>query len=73
MPVSVRKSRGSPHLEFAASALKAIGPTKALGEEYFVVHALADSSITQSQIAPAHPEVNAVQVNYAADAEVITP
>lgn len=48
---------GSTVLKFAASSLKATDPTKALGEEHFVVHALADGSITQSQIASAHLEV----------------
>ena len=48
---------GTTVLKFAASSLKATDPTKALGEEHFIVHALADSSITQSQIASAHLQV----------------
>ena len=48
---------GSTVLKFAASSLKATDPTKALGEEHFIVHALADGSTTQSQIASAHLEV----------------
>ncbi len=48
---------GSTVLKFAASSLKATDPTKALGEEHFIVHALADGSVTQSQIASAHLEV----------------
>lgn len=48
---------GSTILKFAASSLKANDPTKALGEEHFIVHALADGAITQSQIASAHVQV----------------
>ncbi len=48
---------GSTVLRFAASSLKATDPTKALGEEHFVIHALADGSISQSQIASAHVQV----------------
>jgi hypothetical protein len=41
---------GKTILKFAASSLKATDPTLATGEEHFVVHALADGSITQSQL-----------------------
>lgn len=42
---------GKTTLKFPASSLTATDPTKASGEEHFIVHALADSSIAQSQIA----------------------
>lgn len=48
---------GSTVMKFAASSLKATDPTKALGEEHFIVHALSDGTITQSQIASAHVQV----------------
>ena len=50
-------SNGKTVLKFPATALTATDPTKALGEEHFVVHALSDGTITQSQIASAHVEV----------------
>jgi len=43
--------------EFAATNLAADDPTKARGEEHFVVHALADGSLPQSQLASGHVEV----------------
>lgn len=48
---------GKTKLKFPASSLKATDPTKALGEEHFVVHALSDGSISQTQIASAHVQV----------------
>ncbi len=48
---------GSTVMQFAASSLKATDPTKALGEEHFIVHALSDGSVTQTQIASAHLQV----------------
>lgn len=42
---------GKTVLRFEASALTAADPTKACGEEHFVVHALSDGSYTQTQIA----------------------
>lgn len=48
---------GTTVLNFAATSLKATDPTKALGEEHFIVHALAEGSISQSQIASAHVQV----------------
>ncbi len=50
-------SNGINKLNFACSSLKATDPTKATGEEHFIVKALADSTITQSQIASAHVQV----------------
>lgn len=50
-------SNGLNKLNFAASSLKATDPTKATGEEHFIVHALADGTITQTQIASAHVQV----------------
>jgi hypothetical protein len=48
---------GTTTLEFPASSLTAANPLKASGEEHFIVHALADGSITQSQIASAMVQV----------------
>lgn len=48
---------GSTVIKFAASSLKASDPTKSLGEEHFIVHALSDGTITQSQIASARVQV----------------
>lgn len=39
------------------SSLKASDPTKAIGEEHFIIHALSDGSFTQSQIASAKVQV----------------
>jgi hypothetical protein len=50
-------SNGPTVLKFQASSLKASDPTKATGEEHFVVHALSDGTITQSQIASAFVQV----------------
>ncbi len=44
-------SNGKSKLKFPASSLKAADPTKALGEEHFVVHTLSDGTISQTQIA----------------------
>ena len=48
---------GKTTLKFAASSLTAPDPTKASGEEHFIVHALADGTITQTQIASAKVQV----------------
>ena len=48
---------GTTTLKFAASSLTAPDSTKASGEEHFVVHALADGTVTQSQIASAKVQV----------------
>lgn len=48
---------GKTTLKFNASSLTAANPLKANGEEHFIVHALADGSITQSQIASAEVQV----------------
>lgn len=50
-------ANGKTVLKFPASSLKATDPTKALGEEHFVVHALSDGSISQSQIATGKVQV----------------
>lgn len=50
-------SNGATVLKFQASSLKATDPTKATGEEHFIIHALSDGTITQSQIASAHVQV----------------
>jgi hypothetical protein len=48
---------GKTLLRFPASCLKAEDPTKANGEEHFVIHALSDGSLTQSQIASGFVQV----------------
>lgn len=48
---------GKTVLTFSASALTAADPTKAAGEEHFVVHALSDGKIEQSQIASGFVQV----------------
>ena len=48
---------GPTVMKYAASSLKASDPTKALGEEHFVVHALSDGTINQTQIASARLQV----------------
>ena len=47
-------TNGKSVLQFPASSLKAADPTKARGEEHFVIHALPDGTITQTQIASAY-------------------
>ncbi|MGL5017738.1 MAG: hypothetical protein ACRDBP_06375 [Luteolibacter sp.] len=48
---------GKTTLNFNASSLTGTNPLKASGEEHFVVHALADGAISQSQIASAKIQV----------------
>jgi len=48
---------GKTVLKFSASSLKATDLTKATGEEHFIVKALADGTIAQSQIASARVQV----------------
>ncbi|MEO5915747.1 MAG: hypothetical protein ABIS50_16045 [Luteolibacter sp.] len=48
---------GSTVLNYPASSLKATDPTKATGEEHFIVHALSDGTFTQTQIASAKVQV----------------
>lgn len=48
---------GNTVLKFAASSLKAADPTKACGEEHFIIHALSDGTISQTQIASTHVQV----------------
>ncbi len=48
---------GKTTLKFNASSLTAANPLKANGEEHFIVHALADGTVTQSQIASAKVQV----------------
>lgn len=50
-------SNGPTVLKFQATSLKATDPTKATGEEHFIVHALSDGTISQTQIASAHVQV----------------
>jgi hypothetical protein len=44
-------NNGSTILKFEASSLTAADPTKASGEEHFVIHALSDGSLTETQLA----------------------
>lgn len=44
-------ANGLTKLRFAASALRATDPTKACGEEHFVLHVLASDSLPHTQIA----------------------
>jgi hypothetical protein len=50
-------ANGKTSLRFDASSLTASDPTKASGEEHFVVHALSDGSLTQSQLASGFVQV----------------
>jgi len=50
-------TNGRTVLRFQASALTAADPTKACGEEHFVIHSLADGSVTQTQIASGSVQV----------------
>jgi hypothetical protein len=44
-------ANGTTVLKFEASSLSAADPTKAMGEEHFVIHALSDGALSQTQIA----------------------
>jgi hypothetical protein len=48
---------GKTVMKFDVSSLTASDPTKTSGEEHFIVHALADGSLSQSQIASAKVQV----------------
>ena len=50
-------SNGQHVLSYNASSVTAADPTKATGEEHFVIHALPDGDIPQSQIASAKVQV----------------
>lgn len=50
-------ANGQHVFSFNASALTAPDPTKAKGEEHFVIHSIADETVEQSQIASAMVEV----------------
>ncbi|MCW1884253.1 hypothetical protein OKA04_05885 [Luteolibacter flavescens] len=50
-------TNGPGVLSFPVTNLKATDPTKATGEEHFVIHALSDGTITQSQIANAYVQI----------------
>jgi len=50
-------ANGQHVMAFPCSGLTATDPTRACGEEHFVVHALPDGNITQSQIASAMVQV----------------
>lgn len=44
-------ANGRTVLKFPASALSAADPTKASGQEHFVIHAISDGSLNQTQLA----------------------
>lgn len=48
---------GKTLLKFPSSSLTAADPTKASGEEHFVVHALSDGTFAQSQLAAAKVQI----------------
>lgn len=48
---------GKTVLKFSASALTGADPLKVSGEEHFIVHALADATISQTQLASAKVQV----------------
>ena len=50
-------ANGTTILKFEASSLSADDPTKASGEEHFVIHALSDGSLTQTQLASGFVQV----------------
>ncbi len=50
-------TNGTTTLNFASTNLTGADPTKVSGEEWFVVHALADGTVAQSQIANANVQV----------------
>lgn len=50
-------TNGNTVLNFATSNLTGADPTKVNGEEWFVIHALADGAIAQSQIANAKVQI----------------
>ena len=50
-------TNGKTVLRFESSSLKAADPTKASGEEHFVIHALSDGTTTQTQIASGFVQV----------------
>lgn len=50
-------ANGTHVFSFPASALPAADPTKAAGEEHFVIHALADENMPQTQITSAMVQV----------------
>jgi len=58
-PITTRfiSQNGLTLLSPVLSSLKATDPTKAIGEEHFIIHALSDGTFTQSQIASAKVQV----------------
>ena len=48
---------GTIYLDFPVSSLTAPDPTKVCGEEHFIIHALPDGNISQTQIASAVVQV----------------
>jgi hypothetical protein len=50
-------ANGNTTQSYAVTNLKAADPTLATGEEHFVIHALADDSAQQTQLATAHVQV----------------
>jgi hypothetical protein len=58
-PITTRfiSQNGHTLLSPVMSSLRATDPTKAIGEEHFLIHALSDGTFTQSQIASAKVQV----------------
>lgn len=58
-PITTRfiSQNGLTLLSPVMSSLRATDPTKAIGEEHFIIHALSDGTFTQSQIASAKVQV----------------
>ncbi len=50
-------TNGNTVLNFASTSLTGADPTKVSGEEWFVVHALADGTVAQSQIASGRVQI----------------
>jgi hypothetical protein len=48
---------GKTMKSYKTSSLTATDPTKAIGEEHFIIHALADGAVTQTQIASANVQI----------------
>lgn len=51
------EENGITTINYAASSIRASDPTKARGQEHFVLHALGDGAISQTQVATAYVQV----------------
>jgi hypothetical protein len=50
-------SNGTVPLTFTTTSIPGSDPTQASGEEHFVIHALGDGSVSQTQLATAHVQI----------------